>query len=106
MKLDALVTRGSRKDFYDLYAIVQQISIRSLLDLGRTKYPRVRDFGLMAVESAEYPCEHRMSDGNRSHPISLPRSCVVMHTRTLCVPGQIDAERLRMHSDAEHWNEG
>ena len=29
-----------------------------------------------------------------------------MHTRTLCVPEQTDAERLRMHSNAERWNEG
>jgi hypothetical protein len=51
MKLDALISRGSRKDFYDLYFIAQHISIRDLLALGRTKYPYARDFELMAVES-------------------------------------------------------
>lgn len=51
MKLDALITRGSRKDFYDLYFIAGEISIPNLLVLGETKYPRARDFQLMAVEA-------------------------------------------------------
>jgi len=51
MKLDALISRGSRKDFYDLYFIAQQISISDLLNLGQTKYPYARDFEIMAVES-------------------------------------------------------
>jgi len=51
MKLDALISRGSRKDFYDLYVVAQQVSIPDLLSLGRAKYPYARDFELMAVES-------------------------------------------------------
>lgn len=51
MKLDALITRGSRKDFYDVYVIVQQIPLAELLALAQSKYPYVRDFELMAVES-------------------------------------------------------
>jgi predicted nucleotidyltransferase component of viral defense system len=51
MKLDALISRGSRKDFYDLYFITQQISIPALLALAETKYPYAQDFELMAVES-------------------------------------------------------
>jgi hypothetical protein len=51
MKLDALISRGSRKDFYDLYFIAQHISLPALLQLGQTKYPYARDFELMAVES-------------------------------------------------------
>jgi len=51
MKLDALISRGSRKDFYDLYFVAQYIPIPDLLALGRTKYPYARDFELMAIES-------------------------------------------------------
>jgi predicted nucleotidyltransferase component of viral defense system len=51
MKLDALVGRGSRKDFYDVYAIAQQIPLADLLSRAELKYPYVRDFELMAVES-------------------------------------------------------
>ena len=51
MKLDALIDRGSRKDFYDVYVVARQIPIPDLLALGRAKYPRVRDFEFMAIES-------------------------------------------------------
>ena len=51
MKLDAMINRGSRKDFYDLYAISHQIPLADLLKLGKTKYADTRDFGVMAVES-------------------------------------------------------
>ncbi len=51
MKLDAVIGRGSRKDFYDLYVIAKQISIEDLLIAGERKYPTSRDFALMAVES-------------------------------------------------------
>jgi hypothetical protein len=44
MKLDALLSRASRKDFHDLYAICQRISLRELLVLAPRKYPSVRDF--------------------------------------------------------------
>ncbi len=50
MKLDALVTRGSRKDFYDLYTISRQIPLADLLESGKVKYANTRNFGLMAVE--------------------------------------------------------
>jgi hypothetical protein len=51
MKLDALISRGSRKDFYDLYVTAQQMPLPELLALGPAKYAHARDFELMAVES-------------------------------------------------------
>jgi predicted nucleotidyltransferase component of viral defense system len=50
MKLDAIIGRGSRKDFYDLYMISQVISLNELLRAGERKYPQARDFQLMALE--------------------------------------------------------
>lgn len=50
MKLDAIIGRGSRKDFYDLYMISQVISLDELLRAGERKYPQARDFQLMALE--------------------------------------------------------
>ena len=50
MKLDALLARASRKDFYDLYAISQVLPLRQLLDLAPQKYPRARDFEAQAVK--------------------------------------------------------
>ena len=54
MKLDAIATRASRKDFHDLYAIAQRISLRELLDLAPTKYPTVRDFEAQVVRYMAY----------------------------------------------------
>jgi hypothetical protein len=51
VKLDALMGRGSRKDFYDLHAIAMRIPLTDLLSAAERKYPHVRDFELMAVES-------------------------------------------------------
>ena len=51
MKLDALIGRGSRKDFYDLYAIAQEMPLVELLARGVLKYAYARDYELMAVES-------------------------------------------------------
>ncbi|MEK7786770.1 MAG: nucleotidyl transferase AbiEii/AbiGii toxin family protein [Chloroflexota bacterium] len=51
MKLDALISRGSRKDFYDLYVVAQQTPLPELLALAQKKYPYARDFELMAIES-------------------------------------------------------
>jgi hypothetical protein len=54
MKMDAVVTRASRKDFHDLYAIAPHISLRALLDLAPAKYPSVRDFEAMGVRAMVY----------------------------------------------------
>jgi len=51
MKLDALISRGSRKDFYDVYVMAQQVPLADMLALAQSKYPYVRDFELMAIES-------------------------------------------------------
>lgn len=50
MKCDALISRGSRKDFYDLYFIARKIPLERLLELGEKKYPLFRDFPLMVLE--------------------------------------------------------
>jgi hypothetical protein len=50
MKLDAVIGRGSRKDFFDLYIITRQIPLPDLLSAGERKYAQVRDFPLMAIE--------------------------------------------------------
>lgn len=51
MKCDALISRGSRKDFYDLFFIARHIPLDDLFRLGEKKYPLFRDFPLMVLES-------------------------------------------------------
>lgn len=47
--MDAVATRGARKDFYDLYFIAQTISLEELLEKGAIKYPHTRDFGMLVL---------------------------------------------------------
>ena len=54
MKLDALATRASRRDFYDLYALVEHVPFRQLFDRAPEKYPSVRDFEAMVVRRMVY----------------------------------------------------
>ncbi len=54
MKLDALLSRAARKDFYDLYFICRQIPLRQILDLAPKKYPSVRDFESQTVKRLVY----------------------------------------------------
>jgi hypothetical protein len=50
MKLDALLSRAARKDFYDIYFVCQRIPLKSLLDLAPQKYPSVRDFETQVIK--------------------------------------------------------
>ena len=54
MKLDTLLSRATRKDFYDLYFICQKIPLRQLLDLAPRKYTNVRDFEVQLVKRLVY----------------------------------------------------
>ena len=54
MKLDAVVGRGARKDFYDLYFIARQVPLTRLLALAEQKYPYMRDFQLHAVSGLTF----------------------------------------------------
>ncbi|MBI5652877.1 MAG: nucleotidyl transferase AbiEii/AbiGii toxin family protein [Chloroflexi bacterium] len=51
MKLDALITRGSRKDFYDVFFIAREIPLIELFKLSQTKYKWIRDFPMLVFKS-------------------------------------------------------
>ncbi len=52
MKVRAIVGRGTRKDFVDLYFLLQQFSMSDILNLFHKKYPDVNDF--IAIRSLTY----------------------------------------------------
>jgi len=54
MKMDALLSRANRKDFYDLYFICQNVSLRQLFNQASQKYPSVRDFEVQVVKRLVY----------------------------------------------------
>ncbi len=49
MKVDAIMGRGARKDFYDLFFITQTYPLDKVLSLAKKKYPYARDYGMMAL---------------------------------------------------------
>jgi hypothetical protein len=50
MKLGAIISRGSRRDFVDLYLLCRQLPLATLLDLAEDKFGHVRDFPLQALK--------------------------------------------------------
>ncbi|GHU67923.1 hypothetical protein FACS189413_03640 [Bacteroidia bacterium] len=42
MKIQAILGRGKKKDFYDIYELLQQYSLSDIIDFHKTKYPSNR----------------------------------------------------------------
>ena len=49
MKMDAIAGRGTRKDFYDLYVIAAQVSLKELFAHSEAKYAETRSFGMRVL---------------------------------------------------------
>ena len=54
MKLDAMLSRAARKDFYDLYFICKNIPLKNLFKKAEQKYPSVRDFETQTTKRLVY----------------------------------------------------
>ena len=52
MKVRAIVGRGTRKDFVDMYYLLQQFSMNEIMDLFCKKYPDMNEF--IAIRSLTY----------------------------------------------------
>lgn len=50
MKLGAIISRGTRRDFVDLYLLCQEIPLEEMLRRAPEKYGHVRDFPLQALK--------------------------------------------------------
>jgi hypothetical protein len=50
MKLGAIISRGTRRDFVDLYLLCQSLPLASLLERAEDKFGHVRDFPLQALK--------------------------------------------------------
>ncbi len=52
MKLNAIANRGAKKDFYDIYSLLEYFSLATLLDFYKEKYHQMND--LAVVKSLVY----------------------------------------------------
>ena len=50
MKLGAIISRASRRDFVDLYLLCRELPLAGLLELAEDKFGHVRDFPLQALK--------------------------------------------------------
>jgi predicted nucleotidyltransferase component of viral defense system len=57
MKLAAIISRGTRKDYVDLYFILQQTPVERLFEVAAVKYARVRTFAVSALRALTYFAE-------------------------------------------------
>jgi hypothetical protein len=68
MKLGAIISRGTRRDFVDLYLLCRELPLESLLDLAEDKFGHVRDFPLQALKG--------LADLSQTEGEPLPRLAV------------------------------
>lgn len=50
MKLGAIISRGTRRDFVDLYLLCRELPLHEILDRSSDKFGHVRDFELQALK--------------------------------------------------------
>ena len=55
MKVDAISSRGSKKDFIDLYFLLQKYSLREIMNFFETRYQHVKYSRLHILKSLSYP---------------------------------------------------
>jgi hypothetical protein len=65
MKLGAIISRGTRRDFVDLYLLCQQLPLSTLLAAASDKFGHVGDFGLQALKG--------LADHSAAEEEPLPR---------------------------------
>jgi predicted nucleotidyltransferase component of viral defense system len=65
MKLNAIANRGAKKDFFDIYALLEKYSIEDMVSLFEEKYPLINSFSV--IKSLTY-----FDDAEKDpNPISL-----------------------------------
>ena len=69
MKLGAIISRGTRRDFVDLFLLCQVLSLAELLGRSHEKFGHVRDFSLQALKGL---ADHSQVIGEPMPKLSRP----------------------------------
>ncbi|MGB5934145.1 MAG: nucleotidyl transferase AbiEii/AbiGii toxin family protein [Anaerolineae bacterium] len=64
IKVAAIIGRGTKRDFVDLFFVSKEVSLERLLELDATKFPHVRGFPLQALKALAY-----FADADRDPPL-------------------------------------
>ena len=54
MKLSAIINRGTRRDFIDLFRLCRELELEGLLELSEKKFPRQTTFQVQALKALVY----------------------------------------------------
>jgi len=71
MKLGAVISRGTRRDFIDLFLLCQEVPLAALLERSLDKFGHVRDFPLQALKGL---ADLSQSEGEAIPKLSRPVS--------------------------------
>jgi Nucleotidyl transferase AbiEii toxin, Type IV TA system len=82
MKLGAIISRGGRRDFVDLYLLCRELPLAELLERAGDKFGHVRDFELQAWKA--------LADRSEAEGEAMPRLAVPVAWEE--VVGWLDAE--------------
>ncbi|HAL61471.1 MAG TPA: hypothetical protein DCP08_03580 [Chloroflexi bacterium] len=82
MKVAAIIGRGTKRDFVDLFFVTKEVPLERLLELGATKFPQARDLPLQALKAMAY-----FADADRDPAL-----------RTLV---EVDWEEVKHHFEAQ-----
>ena len=68
MKLAAIIQRGAKRDFFDLYVLLKRFELKKLLALTRKKYPGMNEY-LMLQALTYFDEADRDPEGMRLKPV-------------------------------------
>ena len=75
MKLGAIISRGSRRDFVDLYLLCRELPLAELLERSGGKFGHVRDFPLQAMKG--------LADLSETTGEAMPRLAIDLNWETV-----------------------
>ena len=80
MKLGAIISRGTRRDFIDLYLLCQELPLTELLEASADKFRHVRDFPIQALKGLS-DLSQTEGEPMPTLPVSIDWADVVAWTR-------------------------
>jgi hypothetical protein len=80
MKLGAIISRGTRRDFIDLYLLCQELPLTELLEASAAKFGHVRDFPIQALKGLS-DLSQTEGEPMPTLPVSIDWADVVAWTR-------------------------
>lgn len=103
MKLGAIISRGTRRDFVDLYLLRREVSLEEMLGRSAEKYGHVRDFPLQALKGL---ADLSLVEGDPMPQLSEPLEWKTVESWLRGEVRRLGRERLGLDSIGSSGKEG